>query len=256
MIIKNFIFLLKLFKTKLNSHKSDSSNIELNQLITKGYYQFAINDTIADKLYKEIDHKFSEYCIDGIGDLRLHGVERSSFYINNFFNNELKDHLDNINLTASKKVSLFSVLGGKLVSGNNQSSGGGWHRDMYYEQYKIIIYLSDVNKNNGPFCYFENSHKKHMQILNLLFNIFSKNITRYSEKLIGFFSFMNLGNKKILTGRRGTCIVFNSSGLHRGINILSGCRFSLTAYLYPNLKNSEYKDLENYFKIPMNLRKY
>ena len=255
MIIKNFIFLLKLINTQIGNKSIDIRDNNFNDLVKKGYYKFKISQKETDKLAEELKKNFQKYNIIGIGDLRLHGLDRASSYVNEFFKENLKEHLKNINYSSSNKVSLFSVLGGKLVAGNNQSSGGGWHRDMYYEQYKILIYLSDVDENKGPFCYFEKSHKKYFQIINLILNFFSNNITRYNNLIPEILQKFNFGKKKLLVGSKGTCIVFNSSGLHRGIKIQNGERLSMTAYLYPKLENKQYLELENHFKIPNELKK-
>ena len=42
---------------------------------------------------------------------------------------------------------------------NNEGSGGGWHKDAYYTQFKSILYLTDVNNENGPFELIRNSNK-------------------------------------------------------------------------------------------------
>ena len=45
---------------------------------------------------------------------------------------------------------------------NGKGSGNGWHRDELFYKYrytKAMIYLNDVNLNNGPFQYLEKSHK-------------------------------------------------------------------------------------------------
>ena len=47
-------------------------------------------------------------------------------------------------------------MGGFLQNAEKVSSGGGWHRDHHFELFKVMVYLSDVDKNNGPFSYIEN----------------------------------------------------------------------------------------------------
>ena len=49
----------------------------------------------------------------------------------------------------------------KLVyeEGIIKNSGGGWHRDAHDCQFKVLMYLSDVNEKNGCFQFITNSSK-------------------------------------------------------------------------------------------------
>ena len=49
-------------------------------------------------------------------------------------------------------------------SSNNNGSGNGWHKDAYRKQFKSILYLNNVDNNNGPFQLLKKSNK----ILNLI----------------------------------------------------------------------------------------
>jgi hypothetical protein len=68
-----------------------------------------------------------------------------------------------------------------------------WHRDLHSGQccIRAMVYLTDVTLEHGPFCY-----------------------------LIG-------GQEKVFTGPKGTVIVFDIGGLHRGLKNTSGERHVL-----------------------------
>ena len=52
------------------------------------------------------------------------------------------------------------VLGGKVQARDNQivNSGGGWHRDNRMKQIKTLVYLSDVEDENGPYLFLPSSN--------------------------------------------------------------------------------------------------
>ena len=123
--------------------------------------------------------------------------------------------------------------------------------------FKIIVYLSDVDKKNGPFSYLEGSHSKLIQLLILLFfKFFSKEPTRFSKKFIDIIKKLFFLKQKIFTGKKGTGIVFNSAGIHKGLIIENGERISITAYIYPFRKDNDIIYKRNkHMKIPSNLIK-
>ena len=57
-----------------------------------------------------------------------------------------------------------------VFKNNNIGSGAGWHKDSYSNQYKSILYLNDVNSENGPFQIIKDSNKN-IFMLNLFFKI-------------------------------------------------------------------------------------
>ena len=57
-------------------------------------------------------------------------------------------------------VANLATLAGRLSAvPGNIGSGGGWHRDSFTNQFKAIIYISDVGQDNGPFQYIRGSHR-------------------------------------------------------------------------------------------------
>ena len=117
--------------------------------------------------------------------------------------------------------------------------------------------MTDVDKQNGPFSYLEGSQSKLIQFFTLaFFKLFSKNPTRFSKKSMEVIKKIFGLKLKTFTGKKGSCIVFNSAGIHRGLEIESGERISLTAYIFPFRKDNNIIDDRNkHMNIPKNLIK-
>ena len=58
-----------------------------------------------------------------------------------------------------KDTKLGFTLAAKMPAKNNKGSGEGWHRDGFFRQFKSMIYLSNVDEDNGPFELILNSQK-------------------------------------------------------------------------------------------------
>lgn len=162
------------------------------------------------------------------------------FYAQNYIdeiNEILDDKLFNSISTKfyGKKINnKFSLMNKVVPIKDNLGSGGGWHRDSpTSHQLKVLIYLSDVNKGNGQFQYIENTYKK--------LNIF-KGILRYkwgskyrfTEKEIS--QYLKDFNLKIIDiiGQKGTIVIVDTKGIHRGSPIEVGKRYAIFNYYYKN----------------------
>jgi len=156
------------------------------------------------------------------------------------------------------------VLAGKVSKSNWESnSGGGWHRDSDFTQLKAMLYLSNVSSKNGPFLFVENSKsidtKRRKTTLknSLIFYIkfflrtFKLYPPRYDE--IEIKEYIENNNLKIneITGKEGTVVLFDSSYIHRGKNIVEGTRYSFTNYYFGNTPTDHEKSniiFGKYFK--------
>lgn len=116
----------------------------------------------------------------------------------------------------------------------NIGSGGGWHRDSpTTHQYKFLIYLSDVEIDNGPFEYIARSQRK-FEILSSVFSgSFKPGQYRYDNQEIENYL---MKNKRVydtkITGRAGTLVIVDTKGLHRGAPILANSRYTLFGYYW------------------------
>ncbi len=111
----------------------------------------------------------------------------------------------------------------------NLGSGGGWHRDQALKiQSKAMIYLVDVGPENGPFEYVLGSQKRRFVVESSFRHGFELGKNRYEDSEVAPF----LEKSKVIAGRAGDLVLFNSRGLHRGTPIQAGTRYSITNYYY------------------------
>jgi hypothetical protein len=205
--------------------------LRLNGIFTINEF---INHSKCDELINLIDkHSSEDYCWRDKynSDVRIFGIENIENNFKNIFN---KMNLYNI---FKKYISINkiyeSVMAAKMIfNEKNIGSGGGWHRDTSNRrQLKFILYLSDVSENNGCFQYIEKSH-----LLNSKFSsakILKNNFIsqRYSNNEANLISNKLKLNIKSVYGLKGTLIVADTSGLHRGKPMNSGIRYALTNYM-------------------------
>lgn len=132
----------------------------------------------------------------------------------------------------SRKLNSFSLLG-RIHSGiGNLGSGSGWHRDSpITHQFKGIVYLTDVDEANGPFQYIEESHKL-ININKVLGRLKVESTKRRFTDLEvdNLISEGIIPSYKSYLGKKGTLILVNTRGLHRGAPITNGSRTAITRY--------------------------
>ena len=162
------------------------------------------------------------------GEKRLFGAERRTDNLSNTF--QKLDNLSKLKLEPLTylKEKQYTFMYNEVVA-DKFGSGGGWHRDSAFTpNFKIIIYLNDVEQDNGPFLYIKGSHKHsfYKQIKRKLGVPFSR--TRFTEEEIAKLS---SGNEIVeLTGKKGTAVIAITNGLHSGKPVSKGSRFALTRY--------------------------
>ena len=113
---------------------------------------------------------------------------------------------------------------------NNKGSGGGWHRDsLNRRQLKYMIYLNDVNDKNGAFEYVPKTHTAKNKFIT---NHFLTKKTRYTDSEME--NYKQKFPSKLYAAKKGTCVIFDSSGLHRGTPLTEegGVRYAITKYMY------------------------
>lgn len=164
-------------------------------------------------------------------DIRVHGVENINKNFKNLFEkktllNIFKKYID------KNKIYKFIMVNRVSFTEVNLGSGGGWHRDtINRRQLKFILYLCDVDENNGCFQYVPKSQT----VFNKLkYNrALGKKLSeyRYSEMDIEVLK-EKFGIEVFnVTGKAGTLLIADTSGLHRGKPILSGKRYAATNYM-------------------------
>jgi ectoine hydroxylase-related dioxygenase (phytanoyl-CoA dioxygenase family) len=199
-----------------------------------------------DKMISESAEKsFSEEVENTGGDIRFFKFEKYSktakLFADNNFLNEIVNSYRNENLCT------HFVLAGKVSKRSTQTnSGGGWHRDSDFIQLKAMVYLTNVTSDNGPFLFYSGSkptdlkRRKHKLKNHLLYYI--KKILKGGKLLdpryddIEIEHHIKLNNNKLheITGKAGTVVLFDSSYIHRGKNLLDGERYTFTNYYFSN----------------------
>ena len=244
-MLRNLKFPISILKYKLQKFKEDKKlSIILNdyeknfakELKKKGYC--IIEDFYTKQecleLTKIIDEKLLDNSIniqedEAKSDQRIFFSEKLSEKINRYFKNDL---IKKIGQFYSKfHIETGFTLANKVTyKPKNLGSGGGWHKDAYYPQFKSILYLSDVNVENGPFQLLEKSNKLTKSIIISLKLNKGYPDTRFSEEELSILS----DEKKLtITGKAGTLILFDGSLIHRGKPIKEGIRYALTNYYFP-----------------------
>ena len=232
-------------------------------VVLKNYYDVNFCNEIIKEINQGID-KFSDKITvtkseNTGGDFRLYGIDRVYDNAKTFFNETF--FLDIINSVSKQKQKPYFILGGKLEYQENstKNSGGGWHRDQDKDQFKVMLYLNDVNSKNGPFLFVKNSKTidairiKEKQNESLIIKIkklvkgYKLKNPRYLDSSINFYLKENKLSITEVTGKAGDVIIFNSSYLHRGKNISDSIRYSLTSYIFPDTLKQE-KAIDNSFR--------
>lgn len=238
--LKNFFLfdLSNLRKIAFIKRKNGKLIRELNK---NGFY--VINNYLDRKecleslnLIKENFEKYGEF-VKHAQDKRIFGIQKVNKLASIYFKDK---NLLNIGEVVNKENTYcaFTLLNW-LKDERRGSSGEGWHRDSFLSQYKTILYLTDVNKQSGPFQIMPKSHKLRNILKLMLRGKLSYLQTRYQDAEIKDYS--NILKKKIktITGKAGTLIIFNSSTIHRGKPIIKGERLALTNYYYPISRSYE-----------------
>lgn len=167
---------------------------------------------------------------DQKSDHRVNGAERVSAEVAAFCDDPFTVDIART-LSDREDLQRFTLAARLEHREGNKGSGGGWHRDSLGFQFKAMLYLSDVTMDNGPFQFFRGSHRRFYKLRNYLFDLsrgFS-DIVRYSDEHIS-----KLPQEDLITatGKAGDMVLFNSSGVHRGMPTREGVRYALTIYFF------------------------
>lgn len=166
-------------------------------------------------------------------DNRIYFSEKLSAIFSDFFNRP--------DLTgAMKSYTGYNSYDGLLLAARltakvgNLGSGGGWHRDSpVTHQFKAIVYLDDVDETNGPFQYIPKSNSKTSVLKAYLKKIFKPGQYRFSDDEVEQYCKESGSSVVSLTGRKGTLLLADTKGIHRGMPIEEGNRYTLFCYYWP-----------------------
>ena len=223
------------------SHKQDFSKLEkkeydlLMEIKKNGYVVIPdfFNKEQCENCIEDIDNIFknNKKFVQKQEDLRVFGAEELSKNIKTFFDDSLLNKLART-YNGVPTCCAFTLAGRIETLGNDAQygSGGPWHRDSYFRQFKSLIYLNDVDENNGPFQLIHQSHerKDHDRKIAELEHMQSSFLQEKVDKII-----KNDPNRlKTLTGKSGTLVLVDTSIIHRGIPVKNGVRYALTNYFF------------------------
>ena len=233
---------LYLFRQRLQ-HPQNFSNFSedekklLYEIQRNGYVVIPdfIDKEFCNNCIKDMDlmMKNHQEVVQKYSDLRIFGSEHFSKNIMRFASNKflktLANHYNTIE--TDNGFTLANVIEFSEAS-KKVGSGGGWHRDSKNRQFKTILYLNDVTKENGAYQIIKKSHK----LLPLLDDIktggLDYKIVRYSDQQINKILNKNPERLHTITGKAGTVIIKDCSAIHRGSPLKSGIRYALTNYYY------------------------
>jgi len=128
----------------------------------------------------------------------------------------------------------FFTMANKVVPvPGNVGSGGGWHRDTVHErQFKSILYLTDVTEETGAFTYLPGSHRLSDLFKTIAFAGIRYAQYQYTDAEIDRIVQKSGVEPKTISGKAGSLILVDSSGIHRGRPILTGVRYAMANYFY------------------------
>lgn len=227
----------------------DSSDLVeqcMKEVREKGFFvvENFLSTSECDRCRKEVDEVFEKHhdklwIGDKEADKRVFGIEKVSALISNkFYNDDFITQARENYYSLKDEFIVGCTMANKIIPiEGNLGSGGGWHRDsVNVKQFKSILYLSDVGPNNGPFQYLEGTQYKKTVIDGIIKHQFQHNHNRFSEKEIEKL----LAEKKYplhtFTGKAGTLLLVDTSGIHRGKPIYEKHRYALTNYYWISKK--------------------
>ena len=227
------------------THKQDFSKYDekekslLDEIKKNGYVvipDFFDKET-CDACMKDMDWMFenkkefvhnSEYA-----DYRIFGAEELSENIKKFAEHPLLHKLANA-YNAVPTSNGFTLAGKIEATGHEYGSGGSWHRDSYFRQFKSLLYLTDVDEDHGPFQVVHASHDaKKISSDSKSGNLESMQCT-FNQETVEKILDEEPERLKTLTAKAGTVVLVDTSTIHRGIPLKKGVRYALTNYFFEN----------------------
>ena len=252
-----FYFLIVNFRL-LKKTKKNLSSFEIkiiNDLEKKGFS--IVENYFSKEQCKKLSNKIRLYIENNStkiyegkysSDKRIFGAEYIDHQINKYYNSNDLKQIGNFYMKCELE-NLMTMANETTYKDNNLGSGEGWHRDSVNRQFKSILYLENVNANNGPFQFLKNSNQM-LDILrdNSILNKEIKN-TRYTDDEVKKLLKKDSNRLQTLNYKAGTLILIDTSSIHRGAPIKFGKRYALTNYYYPKKIILDYKD---HFKPMLN----
>jgi hypothetical protein len=200
--------------------------------------EFADVETVS-KIRNQIEYLLNHdnHEIQRNNDMRIFNAERFSAELSKFHNEKLVKRIGSFYL-GFPMVPISTLANIVPLSDSELGSGGDWHRDANYPQFKALLYLSDVNlPADGAFQYIPRTNRLIFflkGLIELRHNVFD---TRWkSDQVLIFPKHPPVS----VLGKAGTLVIFDTCLLHRGApnnRPLGGSRFAITNYYKPKFTN-------------------
>jgi ectoine hydroxylase-related dioxygenase (phytanoyl-CoA dioxygenase family) len=196
------------------------------------------SSTKCNELRHEVELLLSEYgnsCWrDKIeSDNRLFAANLCSPLVSDFYHDHRVAKLI-CHYLKSPNTTGYSMINRLTAKANNLGSGGGWHRDSIGERdVKAILYVNDVSADNGPFQYLLGSHR----VSHRLAIIWQQGGNWRHKRFRGADAesfFASRPELQTVTGKAGTLVLADTTGIHRGCPISTGVRYAITNYYWPD----------------------
>ena len=200
---------------------------KIEKYILKQTFEINKND---QNILKIKDKKFNPQKPEGViyqlptktivKNLQINKIINSSYLKNiasSYFGSEaLLDHFQVSIVTNYKKKA-------------DKTSAQYYHFDLDKPKWlKFFIYLNDVSLDNGPHSFIAKTHKN----LGIPISIRSKGYTRIEDKEVKKY----FNEETIFTNNKGTCIIEDTRGLHKGFN----CKKNYRCLLNIQYSNSHF----------------
>ena len=204
-------------------------------VIIEGY----LSPQQCDSLCQRVDSVLERYrdliwCDPQDSDHRAFGADRVDEGVADFRNDPWLSELMK-RYTNSASFSGLTLANRVRFRPGNVGSGGGWHKDTAKtRQFKAIVYLNDVNEFNGPFQYCTGSHRLSHALRGILQHGHRHQQDRF-EGPVNAEALAAHEEIRTVVGQRGTLVLTDTSGIHRGKPIEEGTRYALTNYYWPGV---------------------
>ncbi|MDQ0564868.1 hypothetical protein GRI55_14560 [Erythrobacter citreus] len=119
----------------------------------------------------------------------------------------------------------FLMVNRIVAAEGNLGSGGGWHRDSWFRQRKVFVFLSDVNEVNGPLEYVSGTGALGVKLADFI---------RYrgSLRVPTLMGRAKKSKRMLLTLAEGHGVHLDTTVVHRGRPIREGVRYAATLYAF------------------------
>jgi len=165
-------------------------------------------------------------------DRRIFGAERAAGGIREFAEDPRLLNAARA-ILAGDATNAFTLAGAIVYADGNLGSGEGWHRDSFFNQFKAIIYLTDVAEENGPFEYITRSHHVRQKFTDHRGYGIPLKSARIDDTSVQKVIAAEPERHRIMTAPMGTLLLVDTTGIHRGMPLKAGERAALTNYYYP-----------------------